>query len=66
MSSDVQPVSPTPVSRDDHDVRLAWVCLFCAPVAFVLAFVLGEGIATAMGVEEGATPLCGSPCSFLR
>lgn len=55
MDADTRPVAPTPVPRDDRDVRYAWVCLLCAPVAFVLAFVVGGGIAAAMGVEEGGT-----------
>lgn len=56
MNATTHPVTPTPAPRDDHDVRLAWACLLGAPVAFVLAFVAGEGIATAMSAEEGATP----------
>ena len=56
MNATTHPVAPTPVPRDDRDVRFAWACLLGAPIAFVLAFVLGEGIATVMGVEEGATP----------
>jgi hypothetical protein len=56
MDADTRPVLPTPAPRDDRDVRFAWVCLAAAPVAFILAFVVGEGIATAMSVEEGTTP----------
>lgn len=55
MDADTRPLAPTPAPRDDRDVRFAWACLLCAPVAFVLAIVVGGGIATAMGVEEGAT-----------
>ena len=56
MNATTHPVAPIPASRDDRDVRFAWACLLSAPVAFVLAFVVGEGIASVMSVEEGATP----------
>ncbi len=59
MNTAAHPVTPAPAPRDDHDVRLAWACLLAAPVAFVLAFVVGEGIATVMSVEEGSTPPVG-------
>ena len=56
MDADTRPVTPTPAPRDDRDVRFTWACLLSAPVALVLAFVVGGAIATAMSVEEGATP----------
>lgn len=56
MNATTHPVDPTPASRDDRDVRFTWACLWSAPVAFVLAFVVGEGIASVMSVEEGTTP----------
>ena len=48
-------VVPTPDGRDDRDVRLAWACLLSAPVVFVLSFVLGYGLATLLGIEDGET-----------
>ena len=60
MNATTHPVAPTiPAPRDDRDVRLAWACLLCVPVAVVLAFVLGSGIASAMGVEEGGMASAG-------
>lgn len=67
MTSTDHPVTPvTPVAppgdvgaRDDHNVRLAWACLLSLPVFFVLAFVLGTGLGTVMGVDEGATASTG-------
>lgn len=56
MNAITPPVAPTSAPRDNRDVRLAWACVVGAPVAFVLAFVAGEGIASAMSVEDGATP----------
>lgn len=53
MNAITHPVVPTPAARDDRDVRFAWACLLSAPVVFVLAFVLGSGLATMFGVEEG-------------
>ena len=55
MDADTRPVAPTPAPRDDRDVRFTWACLLSAPVALVLAFVVGGSIAAAMGVEEGGT-----------
>ena len=42
-------------SRDDGDVRLAWASLAGLPVAVILAFVIGEGVASWAGVTDGAT-----------
>lgn len=56
MNAITPPVVTTSAPRDDRDVRCAWACVAGAPVAFVLAFVAGEVIAAALGVEEGATP----------
>jgi hypothetical protein len=43
----------SPAWRDDLDVRRAWACLVSAPLAAVVAFAAGSGIATAFGVDEG-------------
>ena len=56
MNAITPPIAPAPAPRDNCDVRFAWACVVGAPVAFVLAFITGEGIASAMNVEEGATP----------
>jgi hypothetical protein len=63
MNAEILPSSPTrggpgAVTRDDRDVRLAWVCLAASPVAFVLAIVVGEGTASLLGYEGvGVAPL---------
>ena len=45
------PAHATFSGRDDHDVRLAWACLVASPVAFLLAFVVGEGTSTLLGYD---------------
>lgn len=48
---------PTPHARDTHDVRLVWGCLVAAPFVAALAFVVGEGLSTALGYDGvGAAP----------
>jgi heme/copper-type cytochrome/quinol oxidase subunit 3 len=57
------PTAPKPVGRDDRDdrdVRFAWACLFSAPVVFVLAFVLGYGLAALLGVDDGEMASAGA------
>lgn len=51
MNADLLPTSPArdSAARNDRDVRSAWVCLAASPLAFVLAFVVGEGISSALG-----------------
>ena len=46
----------TPVPRDDRDTRAAWACLVAAPVAFVLAFVVGEGLSGRLGGDGVGAP----------
>ena len=41
--------------RDPFDVRLAWACLVASPVFFVLAFAVGEGMASLLG-DDGIGP----------
>lgn len=36
-------------NRDDRDVRAAWACLVASPVAFGLAFVVGDGTSSLLG-----------------
>ncbi len=43
--------------RDDRDTRAAWACLVAAPVAFVLAFVVGEGLSSALGWDGVGPPV---------
>ena len=45
------PAHAAPTGRDDHDVRLAWACLIASPVAFLLAFVVGEGTSILLGYD---------------
>ncbi|HET7821840.1 MAG TPA: hypothetical protein VFL10_09960 [Ornithinibacter sp.] len=45
------PQATEPRGRDDRDVRLAWACLVASPVAFLLAFVVGEGTSTLLGYD---------------
>ena len=60
MSADILPpqgTSTEPPRRDDRDVRLAWVCVAASPVAFVVAFVVGEGTSSLLGYDgEGIAP----------
>ncbi len=54
MNADILPpqrTSTEPPRRDDRDVRLAWVCVAASPVAFVVAFVVGEGTSTVLGYD---------------
>lgn len=47
----------TSLPRDDRDTRAAWACLVAAPVAFVLAFAVGEGTSRALGATgDGSQP----------
>jgi hypothetical protein len=59
MTTTDHPSTTSPAARDERDVRLAWVGLLSLPLFLILAFVLGSGIGTAMGVEEGATASAG-------
>ena len=57
MTTAPVPSHSTPHIRDQHDVRLAWACLVAAPFVGVLAFVAGDGLATALGYDGvGAAP----------
>ena len=51
--------APTKVSRQptpgDRDLRRSWWTLAFYPVSFVLSFVIGEGLYSAL-VEEGTDP----------
>ena len=54
MNADILPPPRTPTGpprRDDRDVRLAWLCVAASPVAFVVAFVVGEGTSTVLGYD---------------
>ncbi|HSP60648.1 MAG TPA: hypothetical protein VLO09_06270 [Ornithinimicrobium sp.] len=44
---------PVREDRAHHDVRNAWLSLLLLPVAFVLAFVVGEGLASLLGHPVG-------------
>ena len=46
----IRHVPPPEAARDR---RRAWLSLLLYPVAFVLAFLVGEGLATALGQEPG-------------
>ena len=46
---------PVREDSDHHDVRNAWLSMLLLPVAFVGAFVVGEGLATLLGHPVGAT-----------
>ena len=55
------PVPQHPVvHRDQRDVVLAWACLGASPVFFVLAFVTGEGLGSALDADTGAAPPFGA------
>lgn len=59
MNPAIFPVDPvdTPHGRDDRDVRRAWLSLAVAPVAFVAAFVIGEGTSSLLGYHgDGIAP----------
>ena len=47
----------TSFGRDDRDTWLAWACLVAAPVAFVLAFVVGEGLSARPGWDGVGPPV---------
>ncbi|HEX4977942.1 MAG TPA: hypothetical protein VFV40_08760 [Nocardioides sp.] len=49
-STIIRPPVPPEAARDR---RRAWKSLLLYPVGFVLAFVVGEGLATALGYEPG-------------
>ena len=49
MTATPAPAHPARHSRDQHDVRLAWACLVAAPFVAACAFVVGEGLASALG-----------------
>lgn len=49
--------SPPRHDRDDRDTWAAWACLVAAPVAFVLAFVVGEGLSSALGWDGVGPPV---------
>ena len=49
--------------RGHRDLVLAWVFLALAPVAAVAAMVLGEGLATALGVDDADPPDLGTMLS---
>jgi hypothetical protein len=44
------------IHRDQRDVVLAWACLIASPVFFVLAFVTGEGLGSALDADTGTAP----------
>lgn len=46
--------SPTRIEDPARDVRRAWWSLALFPVAFVAAFVVGEGLASLLGYESGS------------
>ena len=48
-----QPAGKPRRSPTDRDYRRAWLSLALYPVAFVIAFVVGEGLATLFGYEVG-------------
>ena len=48
--TEVRPSVPPEAARDR---RRAWLSLLLYPVGFVLAFVVGEGLATLLGYEAG-------------
>lgn len=47
--------SPTRIEDPARDVRRAWWSLALFPIAFIGAFVVGEGLASALGYESGST-----------
>lgn len=56
QASDNAHASP---ARDDRDTRAAWACLVAAPVAFVLAVVVGEGLSSRLGWDGVGAPAWG-------
>ena len=50
-------ITTRPVREDTghHDVRNAWLSMLLLPVAFVLAFMVGEGLASLLGRPVGGT-----------
>ncbi|MFK5632991.1 MULTISPECIES: hypothetical protein [unclassified Ornithinimicrobium] len=44
---------PVREDSDHHDVRNAWLSMLLLPVAFVGAFVVGEGLASLLGHPVG-------------
>lgn len=55
--------SPNPTAEPSSDtaarraVRNAWISVAAIPVAFIVAFVVGEGLASLLGYEGGTTDL---------
>ena len=45
------PRAAVPHARDERDVRAAWACVVVSPVAFLLAFVVGEGTSALLGYD---------------
>ncbi len=59
MNAAILPAPRTPVrppGRDDRDVRLAWACVAASPLAFAVAFVVGEGTSTMLGYDGSGIP----------
>lgn len=52
-----RPAVPKPRDVHSKDVRRAWISVGLLPVAVVLAFVAGEGLASALGYESGSDEL---------
>lgn len=50
-----------PVEHADHDVRNAWLSVLLLPVAFGLAFLIGEGLISALGYPVGETAVDDPP-----
>ncbi|WP_134773059.1 hypothetical protein [Ornithinimicrobium flavum] len=44
-----------PVDHAGHDVRNAWLSVLLLPIAFVLAFLIGEGLIGVLGYPVGDT-----------
>ncbi|MGD8199842.1 hypothetical protein ACQE98_04180 [Ornithinimicrobium sp. W1679] len=56
MSTTTTPTRrPAGEDRVHHDVRNAWLSMLLLPVAFVLAFVVGEGLASLLGHPVGGS-----------
>lgn len=54
MTTQIGAGRPVPLQAA-RDRRRAWTALLLYPVAFVLAFVVGEGLASLLGYEPGET-----------
>lgn len=70
MTTQISAFRPVPPEAA-RDRRRAWTALLLYPVAFVLAFVVGEGLASLLGYEPGETlrwyvpVLAGTPAVLL-